>query len=447
MKECRKKRGGKNIQVIEIIVALGSIFGYVYMVKKVKKCPQKKEYQKAKMYVEIVFVFSFLALVYGIMQQQKSDRLNFGTIAKTKAGEGTQEKGVHVYVEGLDKSADVSITIPEKVLSKKEVEQAFTSAKKEVEKQFLKENKSFDEITSSVHFPKQVLDHLVDCNWNIESNDILDPNGNLIKDKIPKEGKILNAQVTLICQKEECIYSFSFFVKPVVYSKMDIVTNKIKDNLNKQDNESPYIQLPNKINGYELQWSYKKSHTEILLLFLGFFSCGLLHFREYEEALRKEKARRNELNSSYAELVGKICLFLEAGMTTRTIWEKISLSYLKQKQEKETFEVAVYEEMLLTYNQMQEGIPELEAYQQFATRCKEAKYKKLVSLITQNIQKGQQEFIIMLENEVKEAFTERKMHAKKIGEEASTKLLLPMMIMLFIVIAILIIPAVFTFQI
>ena len=78
---------------------------------------------------------------------------------------------------------------------------------------------------------------------------------------------------------------------------------------------------------------------------------------------------------------------------------------------------------------------------------KEAKYKKLVSLITQNIQKGQQEFIIMLENEVNEAFTERKMHAKKIGEEASTKLLLPMMIMLFIVIAILIIPAVFTFQI
>lgn len=53
----------------------------------------------------------------------------------------------------------------------------------------------------------------------------------------------------------------------------------------------------------------------------------------------------------------------------------------------------------------------------------------------------------LLEQEAEEAFEERKNSAKKLGEEAGTKLLFPMLLMLGIVIAIIMVPALLSFQI
>ena len=49
-----------------------------------------------------------------------------------------------------------------------------------------------------------------------------------------------------------------------------------------------------------------------------------------------------------------------------------------------------------------------------------------------------------LEKEACEAFEQRKAYAKKLGEEASTKMLMPMMIMLAIVMAVIMVPAAFS---
>ena len=47
----------------------------------------------------------------------------------------------------------------------------------------------------------------------------------------------------------------------------------------------------------------------------------------------------------------------------------------------------------------------------------------------------------LLDEEEREAFEERKARARKAGEEAGTKLLLPMGMMLAVVLAILVVPA------
>ena len=53
----------------------------------------------------------------------------------------------------------------------------------------------------------------------------------------------------------------------------------------------------------------------------------------------------------------------------------------------------------------------------------------------------------MLEKESEDAFDERRLLALKLGEEADTKMLMPMMIMMAIVIAIVIAPAIIDFKI
>ena len=68
-------------------------------------------------------------------------------------------------------------------------------------------------------------------------------------------------------------------------------------------------------------------------------------------------------------------------------------------------------------------------------------------LIVQNLRKGSSGLRQMLEKEVADAFVLRKNLAKKAGEEAGTKILFPMMLMLCIVMVIILVPAFLTFRI
>ncbi len=76
------------------------------------------------------------------------------------------------------------------------------------------------------------------------------------------------------------------------------------------------------------------------------------------------------------------------------------------------------------------GVSEPEAYAEFGRACRLHSYIKLASLLTQNVIKGSEGFKLMLRGEVTEAFAERKALARTKGEEAGTKLLMPMVMML-----------------
>ena len=90
---------------------------------------------------------------------------------------------------------------------------------------------------------------------------------------------------------------------------------------------------------------------------------------------------------------------------------------------------------------MEKGISELEAYEHLGSRTDAVKYKTLATLLTQNLRKGSRELVNLLEQEAADAFEERKKQARILGEEAGTKLLFPMILMLGVVMAILMVPA------
>ena len=162
------------------------------------------------------------------------------------------------------------------------------------------------------------------------------------------------------------------------------------------------------------------------------------------------------MTSDYPEVVSKLSLYVGAGMTVRLAWKKMALEYLKKQKEKEenaqnkrnsknkereNDKRYVYEEMVFTLREMESGVGELQAYQHFAKRCRLQKYVKLVSLLEQNVKLGAKGFLESLRKESKEALEERRSNAKTLGEEAGTKLLVPMMLMLAIVMVVIIVPA------
>jgi argininosuccinate lyase len=102
--------------------------------------------------------------------------------------------------------------------------------------------------------------------------------------------------------------------------------------------------------------------------------------------------------------------------------------------------------MELAEYQMKQGIAEKQAYHNFGKHCGLQAYRKLASLLEQNLEKGTSGLSVRLFEEMRQAFEERKSFAIRKGEEATTKLLLPMFLMLAIVLVICIVPAVMSFQ-
>lgn len=163
---------------------------------------------------------------------------------------------------------------------------------------------------------------------------------------------------------------------------------------------------------------------------------------DLEKAL---KEREKQLRMDYPKIVIKLTMLFSAGLTIGEAWEKIVNFYIRQRENGNTIRYA-YEEMLLAYREMQGGMSEGEVYNRFGRRCKLSGYMKLSALLVQNLKKGNEGLSQMLAYEGAQALEERKSLAKKLGEEADTKMLLPMLLMLAIVIVILLVPAFMTIQ-
>ena len=129
----------------------------------------------------------------------------------------------------------------------------------------------------------------------------------------------------------------------------------------------------------------------------------------------------------------------EARIVIPASWDKIIEDYEKKKSV--TGVRFAYEEMKIARKKMKNGMSEAQTYVEYGRRCGIHSYIKFGNLLEQNIRKGTKGLKEILNYEVREAFEERKMLARKKGDEAGTKLLLPMGMMLVISMVIIIVPA------
>lgn len=144
--------------------------------------------------------------------------------------------------------------------------------------------------------------------------------------------------------------------------------------------------------------------------------------------------RRLTLRIDFPEFINKLTLLINAGMTISRAWEKIASSNNNQR--------PLYDELLLALTEIKGGKPEFQAYEDFAARCRIPEITKFVSVILQNLRKGNAELVAILRLQSAECWEMRKSTAKKLGEEASTKMLMPMMIMFLAILVIIMVPAV-----
>lgn len=168
------------------------------------------------------------------------------------------------------------------------------------------------------------------------------------------------------------------------------------------------------------------------------FLFGIFVFLDDAKLVSKVKKRRLEIQLEFPDFVNKLTLLLNAGLTMSKAWEKISADNRKQG--------ALYIEVEKTVSQIKTGISESEAFGEFAKRLKTPEISRLMSSIIQNTKRGGNDLVLSLKLQSNECWEMRKNAVKRLGEEASTRLLFPMMIMFFAIIIIVVTPALISMQ-
>lgn len=368
------------------------------------------------------------------------------SVERNHPGKGKREEKLRVQIG--ESNERITVVVPEEAFSEEEIQKEFEKAGKKLESLILGENQSLDEVRNNLKLVTQLPDSGIAVRWELNNYEIMNLQGELQPEALTEEGTLLRLDAFLSYKEEKAQYTFYANVFPVKLSGAEQKMQRLNEELKRLDEETQEEErmlLPDTVDGTKVIWSYEKDFRAMGILVLGIAMALAVYVSEKQKEKKEREERIRQLELDYTEVINRFTLFMGAGMPARKAWFKLAEEYENRDKKKEKH--VVYEEMVYTMHEIQSGASESECYEKFGERCGLAMYRKFGMLLSQNLKKGTKGIVLLLKQEVSDTFEERKILARKMGEEAGTKLLLPMFLMFGMVLVVIVIPAFFSMQI
>ena len=394
----------------------------------------------------LVFGIFLLAADF-LLSVKKTD----GVIERNDYGGGSRTEELKVSNLGEDKKIPIQVEIAERQYSSEEIQKLFGSMIQKMEGMILGENESLDRIEYDMNLLTKIPNEPVEVSWELDHYDVMNVRGELKPDSLEEEGTLVTLYAVLTyCEnkEEQAAYQCTANVFPRTLNKNEKAKIQIEEAVRKKEGESrtsKKLKLPDKIINKRAVYYRKMNSRGLVLVMMALLIGVLLYALEIQNKEKEKEQRKQQMILDYPEIVNKMTLFLGAGMTAKRAWRKVVEDYGRQKEI--WGERYAYEEMKRVCHEMERGVAESESYENFGRRCNIQAYLRFGALLSQNLRKGTRGMTQVLKAESIQAFEERKARAKRLGEEAGTKLLLPMFLMLAIVLVIVIVPAFLSVQI
>lgn len=340
---------------------------------------------------------------------------------------------------GENEKEEIQILVEERKYTREEFEQIVEREIPHLERYVLGKNKSIDEVEKDLNFISFLPNTPILVQWSTSDIELVDKKGKVYSDKI-KEKRLIEVIATISYEECSSEYSFWIGILPKVYTRQEQLKKKLEDIVAERMKESRYkdsVELPVSMEDIPIKWSVEEEGGKGVIFLLGLGVSLSLYPLMDKDLMKKKERRDKELLSDYPEMIHKFTLYIGAGMSLFRAWEKI----VKESEVRIEEGRYLYKEMLVTYKELTTGVSEIIAYERFGRRIKLIPYLRFSSYLEQSTIKGNHTLLSQLELEVAESFALRKEMAKQKGEEAGTKLLFPMIIMLALVLVIIIVPA------
>lgn len=302
------------------------------------------------------------------------------------------------------------------------------------------DNKSLAHVSKRVDMVSSVPDTDAKLDWYYD-DDLIGENGNIKASHIPDGGADTEIMVDVKWKNFKKSYHYLLHIDPAKPDPIRDAEKEAKKEIKKaisDQADADRIELPD-----SYVYAEEQKEKDYMPFILSLLVVVLLPLVWRSGGKKQIDERRDQMIRDHPGFVNKVMLLLGAGLSLKLAIERISGEYERELSEggKKHY---VYEELCVTMQEIRDGVSEMKAMESFGKRCRCMPYMRFSSIITQNIRKGSEGILNILEQEASQALVERKQEALKRGEVAGTKLLFPMMLMLGLVMAIIMIPAFMT---
>ncbi len=361
-----------------------------------------------------------------------------GRVPRGCYGEGTFE--VTVAADYGGREITVQVPVEHRKPSREETEKLLADFLDRLPQLILGENESLEAVSSNLKLELRYEGYPFSVEWSSSNLRLIHVDGSVYPGDEPQ-------QVTLTAlftyeeysgEKELTVTVTQPELSPEEewYRELEKLVLEAEETSREQDS----FQLPEEFRGEVLGWRQVIEDNSLALWMAAIAAAAavyLLSDRDLHEQLEK---RRQTMRREYPELVHKLVLFVGAGMTIRGAFQKMAGDYTA-RQKKGGAPSPAYEELLYTCRELHSGISEGAAYEHFGRRTGLQEYIRLSTLLTQNLKRGNSMLLDRLREEADRAAEQRLQQSRKLGEEAGTKLLIPMVMMLAVVMVMIMIPA------
>lgn len=359
-------------------------------------------------------------------------------IKRPAAGSASEEH--EVTVKHGKKEEKLTIDVSGRKLTEKEAKKAVEEARSQIEEEYLGKNKSKSFAYRDLEL-KSKYDGVVKVNWYI-TPDIFDSEGKIDNSKVEKETEVtINGYLECESVTDELELKVTAVPIPIDTAEgLAYYINKAVTDAESADPSGEYVKLPKEVGGKKLVFTEEKEDKGIKLVIVMAFMLGLYLFYKRQKAKDDEKKWLKELSIDYPKMLSQLSLFIGAGFSVKAAFVQVGNAYIKRVQRGYPTRPA-FEEIVRMNRRIKDGEDEEKAYKKLGESLRHKGFRKLTLLLVQSLKKGSRDLRDQLEQEERAAYDERRINAKVAGEEASLKLLLPMMGMLGVIFIVLMVPA------
>ena len=373
-----------------------------------------------------------------------------GRIIRPDAEAGMLKLDIQAVDENSGQKQKIAVEVLPRQPTYEEAMDSFVLADRYVLENMAADNEALQHVSKKLNLMTQIAEYGINVEWYSSDYDIVGYDGNVNTGEIGNAGADVELTALMTCGEYKSEYRYQVHVEQPLLAGEEKLWKSVKSSVDavlEAERHSDTVSLPQSVEGHAISYESSNGSAVPAIITAGILAAAAMIAGREQEKRKAVMKRQKQLQYDYTEVVSKLTLLTGAGMSVRRAWEKIALDYNNRlrdgPQEKSH---AVYDEMMTTLRQMQSGVSENLAYEEFGRRCGTKEYRKLGTLLEQNVRKGTRGLSVLLEQESAEAFEQRKNLAKQLGEEAGTKLLLPMILMLAVVMVIVMVPAMMSFN-
>lgn len=252
-----------------------------------------------------------------------------GGIIRNAYGEGSSTEVLDVVIEGRKERIPVEIEVAEQRYTADEIQEMFDRVIRKLESEILNGNESLDRVEQDLDLVTAVPEEPVDISWELDRYDVMNIQGEIQEDALDSEGTLVTLNAALTYREDEtkqAAYQCTAHLYPRVLSGEEARKQEIEETLaasERKNREEKDWNLPEAIRGKAVSYYRQMDERGLVLIIMALLVISLLIAQKKQDEMQEEARRSRQMIRDYPEIIGKLTLYLGAGMTVKRAFRKV----------------------------------------------------------------------------------------------------------------------------